>query len=230
MKIFKHLLLPIFTFSIFSANAQQKKTNVETWPGYKGTIGKVAIFMNTLSLLELQQAAIGAGVNYKFSRRWDASLELNYLFEGFGQSWDDYESEGYRVIGTVKRFSKSGIFFYGLDTRIKHFSFVDKQNFFNEATNDTLSSYHHDASNTLFGTAGIAGVRLPISRNRKWALEINTGIGAKYRKINRENIPAGYEYLRSEEQPRHPNVSSMQDVKGWNNVYFPSAIRIMYFF
>lgn len=225
---FLSVLILCFTFSI--TYAQQQDNKKKQPPGYKGAVGNIAVFMNTLSVLELQQGAIGAGVNYKLHPRWDLSLELNYLFEGFAQDWDDYESRGYRAILHLKRFSKSGLFFYGLDTRIKHFSFVDEQNFFNKTTNDTLSRFQHDASNTLFGVAGIVGLRLPISKNKKWAFEINTGIGTKYRMIKRENIPGGYKYLRPTEQPRHPNVSSQQDVDGWNNGYFPSAIRIMYFF
>ena len=130
---------------------------------------KWGVFMNTLSLLEPQQAAIGAGINYKIARRWDVSAELNYLFDGFCQGCDDYQSNGFRSIFTLKRFSKNGIFFYGLDTRIKYFSFQDKQSFVNNTTHDTLNNLSHKASNTLFGIAGIVGFRLPISKNKKWA-------------------------------------------------------------
>lgn len=192
--------------------------------------GKWGVFMNTLSLLEPQQAAIGAGVNYKIARRWDISTEINYLFDGFWQAGDDYKSNGFRGIFTLKRFSKNGIFFYGLDTRIKYFGFEDKRSFVNQVTGDTLRSFTHNASNTLLGAAAIVGFRLPISKNKKWAFEINTGYGVKYRFVNRENIPAGYTYYRNELVKRHYDFTSHQDISGSDNIYFPTAIRVMYFF
>ncbi|MEO6489383.1 MAG: hypothetical protein ABIO04_05520 [Ferruginibacter sp.] len=185
--------------------------------------------MNTLSLLEPQQAAIGAGLTYKLASRWDLSLELNYLFEGFWQGGDDYTSKGSRYIFTIKRFAKRHIFFYGMDARLKYFSFVDKQHFINESSMDTLFNFSHDANNILVGLAGIVGLRLPISKNKKWAFEINTGIGTKYRVVNRKNIPAGYKYYRHEVS-RHYEFNTGQDVDSSDNVYFPSAIRVMYFF
>lgn len=190
------------------------------------------IFMNTLSLLEPQQAAVGAGINYKIARRWDVSAEFNYLFEGFVQDLDDYTTNGgYRTIFTLKRFSKSRIFFYGIDARIKYFSFTDKRDFINPVTADTLFNLVHNASNTLIGAAAIVGLRIPISKNRKWALELNAGLGNKYRTVKRKNIPAGYEYDRGIiPVPKHYNIVTDQDISGPNNFYFPAGIRIMYLF
>lgn len=190
--------------------------------------GKIGIFMNTLSLLEPQQAAIGAGIDYSIPNRWRMSLELNYLFDGFWQGGDDHNSKGVRGIVTGKRFSKSGIFFYGLDLRIKYFSFEDKGSFVNVASNDTLFNFKHAVSNTLFGAAALVGVRLPISKNKKWALELNTGIGNKYRLVKRKSIPAGYDYYRPDFVEKHYNFTSGQDVSSSENVYFPSALRILF--
>mgnify|MGYP000888039381 CR=1 FL=1 len=215
----------LFTLLLFLGNISfaQKLRNHKTGPDRK-----FGIFMNTLSLLEIQQAAIGAGINYKIAHRWDTSLELNYLFDGFMQAADDYNSQGYRGIITLKRFSKTRVFFYGLDLRLKYFSFSDKREFKNETTGDTLYNFEHDAANTLIGVAGITGVRLPISRNKKWAFEFNTGIGIKLRTVTRKNIPAGYEYFNND-MSRHYNYTTGQDISG-ETPYFPTAVRIMYFF
>ena len=195
------------------------------------TTSTFGIFLNTLSLLEPQQGAIGVGINYKISPRWDISAEANYLFEGFWQGGDDYTIDGgYRGIITVKRFSKTRVFFYGIDLRIKHFSFSDKQHFANALTHDTLFNFRHDANNTLLGAAAIVGVRLPISKNKKWAFEINTGYGTKYRFVKRKNIPAGYMYYRGEVLKLEYNFTIDQDVNSADNIYFPTTVRILYFF
>lgn len=187
--------------------------------------------MNTFSLLEPQEAAIGAGVNYKITNRWQMSAEINYLFEGFAQGLDDYTIKGgQRTIFTIKRFSKNGIFFYGLDARIKTYSFRDKEHFANPLTHDTLFNFAHNVSNTLLGAAAIVGLRLPISENKKWAFEINTGYGTKYRFVKRKNIPAGYEYFRNGFRKKDYDFTSEQDKNSSDNIYFPTAIRIMYFF
>ncbi len=228
--IFSHLivffLLPVQVFSQFETKRNRavlakENVNIES---------KWGVFMNTLSLLEPQQAAVGAGINYKVAWRWDISAELNYLFDGFWQAGDDYKSNGFRGIFTLKRFSKNGIFFYGLDTRIKYFSFDDKRSFVNPVTHDTLSNFTHKASNTLLGAAAIVGLRLPISKNKKWAFEINTGYGVKYRFVKRENIPAGYKYYRRESSRKHYDFTSHQDIGSWDNIYFPTAWRVLYLF
>jgi hypothetical protein len=185
--------------------------------------------MNMFSLLEPQQAAVGAGINYRLAKRWEIGAEFNYLFDGFWQGGDDYHSKGYRGILTAKRFSRSGIFFYGIDARIKYFSFVDNRNFVNIATADTLYNFSHTASNLLLGAAMIVGVRLPISKNKRWAFEFNTGIGWKYRFVNRKNIPGGYEYDKAHYFPREYDLTSDQDVSG-ETFYAPSGIRVLYFF
>ena len=219
--------LLIFLLFVSAVCIAQKKDK----HSFRGSERKFAVFMNTFSLLEPQQAAIGAGINYKFVRRWDASLELNYLFDGFVQSADDYNSNGCRAIFTTKHFSRSGVFFYGLDARIKYFSFIDKRDFVNPTISDTLFNFKHDASNRLLGVAGIVGVRLPISKNKRWAFEINTGLGTKYRYVKRNGIPAGYKYYRNDEFVRkHYNFTANQDISSDDNIYFPSAIRVMYFF
>jgi len=185
--------------------------------------------MNMFSLLEPQQSAIGAGFNYKIAHRWDMSTEFNYLFDGFWQGGDEYNSQGYRGIITVKRFSKSRIFFYGIDLRLKHYAFADKRDFINAAIPDTLFNFRHDASNTLWGVAAIVGVRLPISKNKRWALEINTGVGDKHRTVDRKNIPAGYTYYPNQ-LSTHYNFTRGQDITSDDNVYFPGTVRVMYFF
>lgn len=215
--------------ALFSVQAQQNDHHSRQNNKHRqGADRRVGIFINPLSPLEPQQGAVGAGVTVMLARRWDVSLELNYLFEGFVQDMDDYSSQGYRGIFTVKRFSKSRIFFYGLDTRLKYFSFSDKTDFVNDATIDTLFNYRHDASNTIFGIGAIVGIRLPISKNKKWAIEIQTGIGDKYREVTRKNIPAGYEFFEND-KPKDLNIPSLQKTSG-NTVYFPSGIRIIYFF
>lgn len=196
------------------------------------TESRVAIFINPLSPLELQEGAAGLGVNIKLAPRWDISAEADYLFEGAGQGLDDYAIKGgVRGILTLKRLSRSRIFFYGIDARVKYYSFTDKANFINAATVDTLYNYSHVATNTLFGAAAIVGVRLPISKNRKWALELNTGLGVKYRTVNRKNIPAGYKYFQDDTFIRKdPNITANQDYSSWDNPYVPSAIKLMFFF
>ena len=210
------------SFSIF---AQKKDRH-----SFRGPDKKFALFINTLSPLEPQQGAIGAGINYKIVRRWDVSLELNYLFEGFAQSADDYSSKGFRTIITGKHFSRSGVFFYGIDARVKKFWYEDRGNFINTSTNDTIYLLRHDANTTMIGGAGIVGLRLPISKNKRWAVEINTGVGIKYRDVQRKDIPAGYSYYHNiKDDSRHLNITNGQDIDGVSP-YLPSAIRIMYFF
>ena len=219
----KLLLLSCLLISITCIAQKQKRA-------YKGSDRKFAAFTNMLSLLEPQQAAVGAGINYTINRKWHVSLELNYLFDGFVQSADDYNSTGYRVIATVKRFTRTGVFFYGADARIKYFSYIDRQNFINTATSDTLFNVSHNASTTMTGGAGIVGIRLPISKNKRWAIEINTGVGVKYRNVERKNIPAGYAYYQDKsKKSRHPNIADGQDIDGVGP-YLPSALRIMFFF
>ncbi|MBS1731982.1 MAG: hypothetical protein JST02_01680 [Bacteroidetes bacterium] len=214
---------------IFTVQAQHNDHGVKGRKHRQGPDRLIGVFINPLSPLEPQQGAVGAGINVMLAHRWDISLELNYLFEGFVQDMDDYSSHGYRGIFSVKRFSKSRIFFYGIDTRLKYFSFTDKQNFASAATPDTLFNFRYNGSNTLFGIAAITGLRLPISKNKKWAFELQTGIGNKYRDVSRKNIPSGYYYFNSEKSI-DLNVLEFQKTSGGFNFYFPSAIRIMYFF
>lgn len=224
------LVICLFLPNVTLAQNEPKKNRAVKAKENVNYDSKWGLFINTFSLLEPQQAAIGAGINYKIAWRWDVSAEINYLFDGFCQGCDDYQSNGFRSIFTLKRFSKNGIFFYGLDSRIKYFSFQDKQSFVNNLTQDTLHNFSHHASNTLFGIAGIVGFRLPISKNKKWAFEINTGYGIKYRSVNRKNIPDGYKFYRNVQMKKDYNFTSEQDISSWDNIYFPTAWRVIFLF
>jgi len=220
----------VFVALMLNVYAQVNKHSYhKTEKHRQGAAKRIGIFINPLSPLEPQEAAAGAGCNLMLFRRWDMSLELNYLFDGFSDKEYYHDTKGYRAILSIKRFSKSRVFFYGIEGRIKYFSFTDKRDFANELTGDTLYNFRHNATNTLYGFAGIVGVRLPISKNKKWALEIQTGFGNKYRYVVRKNIPAGYNYLGNE-FPTHYNFTPNQDISSDDNVYFPSGIRVMYFF
>ena len=214
------------------AYCQAKKTPERlTHKIHSGPDRKWGIFTNPFSFTEPQVAAAGVGLSYRLVKRIDLSLEYNYLFAPVYRSGKVDGLTGYRGIFTIKRFSKSRIFFYGIDLRIKHYSFIDKQNFINPAIPDTLYAFSHHASNTLPGIGAITGVRMALSKNKKFAIEFNGGIGFKYRYVSRTNVPAGYKYYRRENSGFH-EFFTLPGSRATNEAtfYLPAALRLYYFF
>lgn len=225
-----------FLFLLLSVSTIAQKNNERIFKDKHGHHHKMGnytsrfgIFINPLGPVEFQEGAAGLGVNAMLSRRWDISAELSYLYQGWGEkTYDKIIHNGYRAVFTVKRLSYTRVFFYGLDFRIKSYDFTDQLDFINTTIPDTLYNFKHNGRNTLYGFGGLAGLRLPLSKNRKWAMELNLGIGAKFRKISRKNVPAGYQYTDII-RPKDFSFIYEQNFEGWTG-YVPGAVRFMYLF
>ncbi|MFN8243128.1 MAG: DUF3575 domain-containing protein [Ferruginibacter sp.] len=229
----KSVLLTLCILSFIVSLAQKQERVFKDKRGHHHKMGnihsRVGVFVNPLGPVEFQEGAAGLGLNLMLARRWDISGEFSFLYQGWGEkTYDRVVLNGFRAVMTIKRLSYSRVFFYGLDLRLKRYNTSDQLSFINASLPDTLSNFNHEAMHTLYGVGGTAGLRLPLSKNRKWAMELSLGIGVKYRQIRRNKVPAGYTYW---ELPRPVDINFywQQNYEGWTP-YVPGGLRIMYLF
>ena len=192
-----------------------------------GEIKKINLFINPFSVFEPHQAAVGAGIAYRHSDRWEPAVELNYLFKGSLSEKKFNGLSGLRATGMIKYFvGQRKLFFIGFDLRYKHYSYNDSTNFIRRAPVDTLKNVHSATTMDVYGIGFIYGKQFLLSANGKLKLELMLGIGAKQRNAGWKAKPEGYTtYIE-----KGSGGSGIAPHYGYSegNVYFPGAVRIFY--
>lgn len=221
-----YLLKTVFSafFILFFSVAFSQRTNRHTPVIKKGFY----LSINTFSIVEAEQGGAGMGIGYRFNKRIELFSELNSLYRGFFMEDGQFEKlKGFRLMISGKYFyqNKYG-FFVGAEFRWKQYSFNDETTFVNDVLNDTLFNYRYQPRHNLLGGAVFWGKRFKLTPNGKWELEGQIGIGAKYRQISRNGVPAGYDRFIFEPKDR---ISPIPD-RDVNQVlpYFPGTIRILF--
>ena len=215
----KQFLISFFLITSFNLFAQ--RTNKHTPVLQKG----LYLSFNPHSLLEPEQGGVGIGAGYRFTRRIEVWTEFNYLFRAFFHPDNDFKNlHGFRSITSIKYFynNKHG-FFVGAEFRIKKYSFYDQSSFENLQAGDSLLNFNYKPTHTLFGGAAFWGKRMKLTANGKFEMEGNIGIGAKYRKIDRKNVPAGYTQIKYRAPDTRPNTDEEAAYP-----YFPAIVRFIY--
>lgn len=190
------------------------------------------VSFNPAGILEIQQGAVGLGLGYRVSERVELWTEASYLYRGFATEGDNFKNlSGFRGIISGKYFLKTRHpFFLGVEFRFKQYSYDNKTDFENISTVDTLLNLPYQLKNNLYGGAAFFGRRFKISRSGKFEIEAQAGVGAKYRFVNYNNVPAGYtkiNYLLR--GPIHLYPDNYFYTEQWVP-YFPASIRFVYHF
>ncbi|MEO8771832.1 MAG: hypothetical protein ABI402_17175 [Ferruginibacter sp.] len=227
------LLLPfLMLFLIFPGKMYGQKSPSKS-KGFDYTKKRFGIFISPASFFEIKNATTGIGMSYRLSRKWEIAAEPGYVYD----VWDKtLKSKGARIILTAKRFFSKGRLFFGLDVRAKAYSFNDEQDFVNVSANDSLYKYKHRVRTTFIGIAPIFGIRAPISKNKRFVFQFNAGVGAKYRDVDRKNIPAGFtlheKFYRATEwiSPEYYGGEAYGSRISGFTIYFPLTIRYVYYF
>lgn len=121
--------------------------------------------------------------------------EATYIFRGQYQLNDWQRVRGARFLFQPRFYlGKRRVFFIAPEFRLKRFNYSVGLDFVNAQTQDTLKNYAHRATQVQTGGGLVMGVRGWLSRRHQLMVELTGGLGAKNRQINRQGIPAGYEY------------------------------------
>jgi len=183
---------------------------------------------NPHSILEPEQGAIGLGIGYRISKKFELWTEANYLYKGFFMDPEQFgKLKGIRSITSFKYYynNRHG-FFVGAEFRIKHYSFNDKNDFANVQLGDTLRNFQYRPVHTLIGGGVFWGKRFKLTANGKFEMEGNIGIGIKQRSIERTGLPAGYTQLLNYPKDRvGPIPDHNEEVE---LLYFPAIMRFIY--
>ena len=122
-------------------------------------------------------------------------------------------------------------FFFGLEFRYKNYTYTESEDFENKLTADTLLNYSYKLENTLLGGAVFFGRRFKISGNGKFEIEAIGGIGAKYRSLIYNDVPAGYKRIEYEITRGSFQLYPLNYFynEQWLP-YFPIALKLVYHF
>jgi Protein of unknown function (DUF3575) len=214
------IFFPILLHAQESPSLQKKSHKITIEKGW-------FLSLNPLSAFEQVHAAIGVGVGYAFSNRWQVWTEINYLGGALtNTSGASKDLKGIRNIIALKHFTGQKGFFIGIEGRCKYFSFTDRDYFINGATGDTLSNVANTAEHTVMGAAVFWGKRIPLSPGGKWQLELSLGLGMKKHDVSRKNIPDTYKWYDFSQRGRLISLDK-DTFAPYGAPYAPCAIRII---
>ncbi len=204
---------------------------LETNAQYAGEEKMKALSFNPFSIAE-PHAALGLGFSNNFTKRSSYFAELSYVFKAPVYKSPDPLTGGYRLLMQyryrVNRQYKA-YYFVGTEFRIKHYGFNGNNKLFvNAATADTLKSYKYHATATSIGGGIVIGSIFSISKNKKWQLEITTGIGVKHKFIAYKNLSAGYKLLKPKFERRPDSFGPPEIDEAVGMPYIPGAVRLRY--
>lgn len=190
------------------------------------------VSFNPLSIIEVQQGAVGLGIGYRISERVEIFTEASYLYTGFVTSGDNFKNlQGFRAVINGKYFFKTRRpFFIGVEFRFKKYKYDDEADFENVQTADTLFKKPFQLQNSLSGAAVFIGKKFRLSKNGKFEIEGLAGVGLKYRSLQFQALPVGYSKIDYQLQ-RHFQLypSNYFYTQQWLP-YLPAAIRFIYHF
>lgn len=206
----------LFLLSVIcTCNDSSSQTNYSYW----------SIGVNPFSPGE-SMSSIGPCVSYRVSPGLELWGETSFIFRNLyvNDYWKNLR--GFRFIFQPRVFiNKRKTFFITPEFRLKQFSYNSALTFINKATVDTLWNYSHKASQVLVGGAFVLGDKFVLSERHHLYIEINMGIGAKQRYINRKNIPAGYKFYVA------MGGFGLAPHYEWDNdgtAYFPMSLRLIW--
>jgi len=179
-----------------------------------------SISFNPLGALE-PQAALGIGVGYRFSSRWQLWSETSLIAYPLYNSYPGLK--GFREILALKYFyGRNRDFFIGAEVRWKRTSYRDKRLFINRAVHDT-ADLNYTLVNPVFGAALWAGKIIPLG-GKHWLVETSIGVGFKYQSAIFKGVPPGYRNLYKLDDTGIP-----VGIKGSGLLpYLPGSIRLIY--
>lgn len=187
---------------------------------------KWSLSFNAPGLLELQMA-VGLGIGYQISSRWQAWVESSYLGQLYASPPETCIG-GVREIVAVKYYlgPRQSLFFAG-EFRWKQVYYHDVRDFYNSALNTSLDSYTYKLENVIFGGAAWFGGRIRVSANHRWRLEPSIGLGFKSRTVYWHGVPPGYQYKEHGLFSSNAWIFSPR-AEEVGLVYFPASVRVIY--
>jgi hypothetical protein len=231
----KILVLP-FLFLCINIIAQKNKgTKVDVpFTNYS------YLSFNPFSIAE-PQFALGLGYGNRFTQRSEVFAELSYVAKHPSYHFDYEKLNGFRFIAEYRYHflqqwrpiinlgekrrnrNRRSQPFIGLQFRLKQYRLIDKDNFTNSI--DTLTKFRYIANIISLGGALTFGSTYNISKNKRWQLEITTGIGAKQKIVRYKNLPPNYKVVNYEKS-RALYTPKINDEIG--TPVFPTTIRLRY--
>jgi Protein of unknown function (DUF3575) len=233
----KIVLLPLLFFVIL-CQAQKNKAVLPQQSFSKYSY----LSFNPFALAE-PQFAIGLGYGNRFTERSEVFTELSYVAKHPSYKFKYEKLNGYRFLAEYRYHflqqwkpiinlgdkhrekNRRSQPFIGLQFRLKGYQFIDRANFTNNI--DTLLNYRYIANAISLGGAITFGATYNISKNKRWQLEVTTGIGAKQKFVNYKNLPTGYKVVEEIKAGfiglRAPDINEAEGTP-----VFPSTIRIRY--
>jgi hypothetical protein len=185
----------------------------------------VYMSLNPLAIAEPRASAIGLGAAYRFKDRWELHNEFSILKESIYKD-DDSKMKGFRNVFTVK-YTIGNNSFIAVENRVKDYTFVSINNFYNATTKDTLLNFEHRAQHRILGFAFLYGQKLKLSANNKLQMELCIGFGGRQRTINRMGVSNGYVYNRIFYPSDGPTFIEYFETDNFI-VYLPGALKIFY--
>lgn len=134
--------------------------------------------------------------------------------------------KGLRNLFTVK-YTIGNNYFIGVENRVKNYTFISTNNFFNATTKDTLLNFEHTAQHSIFGFAFLYGKKFKLSTNYKLQMELCIGFGGRQRTINRIGVPNGYVYNKIFYPKDGPSFDEYFETDNFI-IYFPAALKLIY--
>lgn len=188
---------------------------------------KVYFSFNPLGIAEFQ-STIGAGIHIPLNNQTALFTEIAAVFKNPVYNNPDDIRFGYRNIIQLRYYSKTrkrSTSFIAFEARIKHYSFNNVRTFLNETIRDTLNNFNHTAVALSVGGGIVFGTTLPLSKNKKWQMELTGGVGVKNKTVFFRNINKNYkpEYVLAGSGMRLPALDEPGGMP-----YLPWAIRICY--
>jgi hypothetical protein len=232
----KILLLPMLLF-VLDTIAQKNKTEKFQEPFSQYSY----LSFNPFSIAE-PQLAIGLGYGNRFTERSEAFTELSYVAKHPSYHFDYEKLNGFRFIAEyryhflqqwrpiiylgqgIRERKRRSHPFIGLQFRLKQYRLIDKDNFTNSI--DTLTKFRYIANVISLGGALTFGATYNISKNKKWQLEVTTGIGAKQKFVKYKNLPSNYKVVeptRAVDSFGPPDINEEVGMP-----VFPTTIRVRY--
>lgn len=164
------------------------------------------------------KAAVGLGVGYAFSRRWELWSETSRLQHLL---LTPESSSGIRQILQMKYFpsQRTPNLFLAAEVRYKDYQYSRTGNFYNVSTNVYLNvplTQH----NRFWASALQAGVRQAIGKKSNLYVEATIGMGYRHMLFMRETgAPAGLQHFEG----KSLDLESV-------DIYYPGSIRLVWAF
>jgi len=188
-------------------------------------VNRWTLSFNPLGLIE-PPMAVGLGVGYRLNPKVELWSETSFLTNNNFSTAGPLT--GVRQILQAKYFiEKYRGFFVAAEVRYKSYQYRDNLDFVNPDTHDTLFNFSDFSRHYFWGLGVQVGWRKNLFAHGRFQLELTTGLGLRLGRVDRQDVPAGYEY----KDLYPPKDLRLEDLnKGFLPFYLPGSIRVIYLF